>query len=242
MSRAAGALIVFEGAEGAGKSTQLRRLAARLDALGLPHHAVREPGGTALGDAVRNLLLDPAREIAPRAEALLFMASRAELVQRELRPRLAAGEIVLVDRYFLSTYAYQVAGRGLPEAPVRAANALATDGLVPDLTLLLELPVGEGLARAAARGARDRMEGAGEPFHRRVAEAFAQFADPEWQRSHPEAGPVVSVDGAGDEAEVAARIDRTLVLRWPETFAPLLRSNTSLAGDHRDRRPLSSGS
>lgn len=239
-----GALIVFEGAEGAGKTTQLRRLASRLDGLGLPHHVVREPGGTPLGDAIRALVLDPAAgvEIAPSAEALLFMASRAALVERELRPRLAAGEILLVDRFFLSTYAYQVAGRGLPEEPVRAANRLATDGLVPDLTVLLELPVAEGLARAAARSGHDRMEGTGEAFHRRVAEAFATFADPEWQRSHPEAGPVVPVDAGGDEAEVEARIDRALALRWPETFAPLLRSNSERAGGRGGRHPLSSGS
>lgn len=213
-----GRLVVLEGAEGVGKSTQLRLLADRLTASGQPVLAVREPGGTPLGDEIRRLLLDPASDIVPAAEALLFMASRAQLVAREIVPALAEGRVVLVDRFFLSTYAYQVAGRGLDSARVRAANALATGGLVPDLTLFLELPVAEGLARAAERGAADRMEGAAHDFHERVAGAFARFTAAEWQQAHPEAGEIVAVDASGEARDVTGRIGMLLHGRWPETF------------------------
>src|SRR3954471_9726187 len=153
-----GVLIVFEGPEGAGKSTQLRLLADWLGQRGQDVVAVREPGGTVIGDEIRRLLLDPASEMVARTEALLFMASRAQLVEREIRPALDAGSIVLVDRFFLSTYAYQGAGRGLPEEDLRAANRVATSGLVPDRTLLFVLSPEEGLARVGRRGDHDRME------------------------------------------------------------------------------------
>lgn len=201
-----GRLIVFEGAEGVGKSTQLRRLASWLESGGRVVHAFREPGGTPLGDEIRRILLDPASEIAPRAEALLFMASRAQLVETLVRPALALGHDVLLDRFFLSTYAYQGVGRGLPEAEVRQANAVATNGLVPDLTLFLTLPVAEGLARAEQRGARDRMERNADDFHHRVGDAFARFAAPGWQAEHPECGPIVIADASGSVDEVFARV------------------------------------
>src|SRR4051794_39838552 len=181
-----GRLIVFEGGEGSGKSTQLRRLASSLDARGIPHRCLREPGGTALGTEVRHLLLDREWDVVPRAEALLFMASRAQLVEREIRPSLERGEIVLLDRFFLSTYAYQIAGRGLAEHDVRQANQFATGGLVPDVTLLLTFPAAEGLERAARASAQDRMEAMGDQFHERVVAAFDAFAHPDWQRAHPE--------------------------------------------------------
>lgn len=219
MSVAHGRLIVFEGGEGAGKSTQLARLAARLVAAGLRVATFREPGGTALGDEIRRLLLDPASHVAPRAEALLFMASRAQLVERELRPALAAGTVVLLDRFFLSTYAYQMAGRGLPDADVRAANGVATGGLVPDVTLLLTLPPAEGLQRAAQRSDADRMERSGDDFHQRVAQAFDRFATAEWQGSHPECGPIVALSGAGSADAVAALVLDAVLLACPELRA-----------------------
>ena len=219
MSAARGRLIVFEAPEGAGKTTQLRHLGERLRAQGVPFTAVREPGGTPLGDEIRRLLLEPGRELTPRAEALLFMASRAELVDKVIRPTLARAEIVLADRFFLSTYAYQVHGRGLPFEEIRTANALATGGLVPDLTILLTLRATVRGARQAARGAADRIEDAGEDFHARVEAAFARFVAPDWQRAHPECGPVVEVDGAGDESEVSARVAAVLAARWPDLFA-----------------------
>jgi len=215
-----GRLIVFEAPEGAGKTTQLQLLTAWLGARGLPHLAVREPGGTPLGDEIRAILLDPARELSARTEALLFMTSRAELVARVIRPALERGVMVFADRFFLSTYAYQVHGRGLPFAEVRAANALATGGLVPDLTLLLTLRASERAARAARRGAADRMEGAGDDFHERVAAAFARFASADWQEAHPECGPIVDIDASGSEREVFARVLAALAARWPRAFEP----------------------
>ncbi|MFL5618680.1 MAG: dTMP kinase [Gemmatimonadaceae bacterium] len=214
-----GRLIVFEGGEGSGKSTQLRLLSDALAKTGGAHRCLREPGGTALGAEVRRLVLEREWEVDARAEALLFMASRAQMVARELRPALATGEHVLLDRFFLSTYAYQIGGRGLPEDEVRAANGLATGGLVPDLTLLLTFPVAEGLARAAERSsAHDRMEREGKAFHERVARAFDGFARPEWQRAHPECGPIVSIEAVGSERDVARRVRESLWTRWPGTF------------------------
>ena len=214
-----GRLIVFEGGEGSGKSTQLRLLSRELEQHSISHVCLREPGGTPLGTEVRRLLLDRASDITPRAEALLFMASRAQLVEREIRPALDRGEIVLLDRFFLSTYAYQIGGHGLAEADVRAANGLATAGLVPDVTLLLTFPAAQGLARAAERSsAHDRIEWMGERYHERVAAAFESFATPEWQRAHPECGPIVSLEGTGSERDVARRVREALEARWPGTF------------------------
>jgi dTMP kinase len=134
------------------------------------------------------------------------MASRAQLVETVIRPALEQGTTVLVDRFFLSTYAYQSGGRGLNAAEIAAANRIATAGLVPDLTVLLRLPVREGLARAARRGAHDRMERADAAFHERVAEAFARFATADWMRAHPECGPIVAVDAAGTPDDVFTRV------------------------------------
>lgn len=210
-------LLVFEGPEGAGKTTQLRRAADWLGGRGERVLTFREPGGTGLGDEIRRLLLDPASDIAPRAEGLLFMASRAQLVERQIAPALASGATVLLDRFFLSTYAYQVGGRGLPHEQISAANRLATADLRPRLTVLLTLPVEEGLARATKRGPHDRMEQADGGFHERVAAAFSEFASPEWQRAHPEAGPIATVDGSGSEDEVFARVRELLERQWPGT-------------------------
>ena len=213
-----GRLIVFEGPEGAGKTTQLGLLSAWLAARGIEHVRVREPGGTPLGDEARRLLLDTPGGLDPRAEALLFMASRAALVAGVIEPALARGTLVLADRYFLSTYAYQVAGRGLSEPEIRAANALATSGVSPDVTLLFSVPGPVRAARAAARGAPDRIERAGDAFHARVERAFAMFLSPNWQAGHPEAGPVIAVDGDGDAGTVFERVRTALGERWPGVF------------------------
>jgi dTMP kinase len=214
-------LIVLEGPEGAGKSTQLRVLVEWLTTRGTEVVGVREPGGTVLGDEIRRILLDPDSDITAHAEALLFMASRAELVERVLRPALDRGAIVLLDRFFLATYAYQGAGRGLPEKEIVAANRIATGGLVPDLTMLLALPAEEGLSRAARRGVHDRIERIESGFHQRVAEAYERFTTPEWQARHPECGPIAVVDGRGTEAEVFLRVLTLLRQRWP-AFFPLV--------------------
>lgn len=205
-----GKLVVFEGAEGAGKTTQIRMLADRLKARGIRVVTFREPGGTPVGDAIRSIVLAQEGEISPAAEALLFIASRAELVSREVRPALDAGAVVILDRFFLSTYAYQISGRGLKESDVRAANHLATSGLVPDITILLDISASEGMERASRRGETDRVEKAGDKFHARVNDAFNSFTSAEWQRAHPECGPIVRVDGVGGEDAIAQRIDAAL--------------------------------
>jgi len=211
-----GRFIVIDGAEGVGKSTQAARLAEYLTRGNQPAVVVREPGGTPIGEVIRALLLDPKSSISARAEALLFMASRAELVEEVILPALAKGETVIADRFFLSTYAYQICARNLPEDTVRAANNFATAGLAPDLTILLRLPVARGLARAAERGEHDRLESAGDVFHEAVERAFTLFKEPAWQASHPECGPVVAVAADGDADQVFARIIEVLKKRWPE--------------------------
>lgn len=213
-------LLVLEGPEGAGKSTQLRLLSEWLAARGRDVLAVREPGGTVLGDEIRRILLDPASDIVSSAEALLFMASRGQLVERVLRPAMASDTIVLLDRFFLSTYAYQGAGRGMSEEDIATANRIATGGLRPDLTLLLDISAQEGLARVVRRGAHDRMERAAGAFHDRVAAAFRRFATPEWQSRHPECGAIAVIDARGTEVEVFERLHAILRERWP-TFFPL---------------------
>ena len=212
-------LIVLEGPEAVGKSMQVRRLIEWLRSERLDVVSVREPGGTPVGDDLRRMVLDPASSLAPRTEALMFMASRAELVGQVIRPALSAKKVVLVDRFFLSTYAYQIVGRGLDENDVRAANHLATGGLVPDLTLLLQLPLAESLRRMEGRrSGQDRMERSSRDFHERVAAAFDQFSRREWQESHRECGPIVGVDATGTEDEVFARLGQAVRSAWRGSF------------------------
>jgi dTMP kinase len=215
-----GKLIVLEGPEGAGKTTQAPLLAEWLNGSGRPAIALREPGGTPIGDQIRSILLDtPDGAVGDAAEALLYMASRAQLVDRIIRPALSLGTIVLLDRFFLATYAYQVAGRGLPEAEVRAANQLAVGGLVPDLTIMLTISPDQGMERVGQRGAHDRLERAAREFHERVSHAYAAFTSPIWQQAHPECGPVVPVDATADIGAVHESIVKVLRRRWPESFA-----------------------
>jgi len=172
-----GLFVTFEGGEGSGKSTQIERLAARLGARGIAPLRTREPGGTPLGEGVRDLLLDPERRPAPMTEALLLEAARAELVAAVIRPALAEGRLVLCDRYDDSTLAYQGAGRGLDEPTLRAMNRAATGGLVPDLTLLFDLDPDLGLARRArAPGPTNRLDREPVEFHRRVRARFLELA------------------------------------------------------------------
>ena len=173
-----GSFISFEGVEGCGKTTQVGRLAERLRGLGREVVVVREPGGTPLAEEARRLVLDPALEPDPAAELFLMLVARADLVRRVVGPALARGATVLADRFDLSTRAYQIAGRGLAETDVLAANRLATGGLRPDLVVVLDLPPAVGRERQRAQGkVRDRMEREDDAFHRRVAEAFRGARD-----------------------------------------------------------------
>src|SRR5205809_3332618 len=169
-ARDSGVFVVVEGPEGAGKSTLARWLGVRLTAEGLPVVTVRQPGGTPVAEAARKVALRFPHEMAPAAELFLFLAARADLVEKVIRPALAAGQVVLADRFDLSTMAYQVAGGGLPAAAVAEANRLATTGLVRDITLVLDVPVVVGRQRQrAARKVQDRFERQDDAFHRRVA-------------------------------------------------------------------------
>lgn len=210
---ARGALVVLEGAEGVGKTTQARMLADALRSAGVACTSVREPGGTALGESVRTLLLDGTHAPDARAEALLFLASRAQVIAEVIQPALDRGDVVIVDRFFLSTYAYQIAGRGLDETSVRAANRLAIGDIVPDVTLVLALPdARDGMVRVAERGTQDRMERADDAFHARVAAAFDSYATDVWQHERAECGTIerVSAEGTPDDvfARVAAAVSR----------------------------------
>ena len=197
--------ITFEGGEGTGKTTHVGMLVDRLRAEGHPTVALREPGGTPLGDYLRVWLKAEDRPMTPEAELLLFAAARAELVRTVVRPALEAGTHVVLDRYADSTTVYQGYGRGLPMAQVRAANKLAMDGLSPDLTLLLEGELDQTLGRALARtpgqlddGGR-RFEDEDFAFHRRVRKGFSRLAkrDP---------GRWVRLDTTGPPDDVHRRI------------------------------------
>ncbi len=201
-----GRFITFEGPEGGGKTTQARRLIARLEAMGVCTRYTREPGGTPTGEAIRAILqYDEAGEpVAPEAEVLLFAASRAQLVRRVIRPALEQGDWVICDRFADSTTVYQGYGRGFPIDRVEAINRFAIGETIPDRTFLLDLDVEAGferLARRAERGGRsaDRMEREDREFHRRVREGYLTLA-----RAEPARFRVINA--ALGEEEVAARV------------------------------------
>ncbi len=174
--------VSFEGIDGSGKSTQARLLADALRDRGDDVVEVREPGGTNLGERIRSLLLDPASEIAPRAELLLFSAARAQLVEAVIRPALNRGAVVIADRFFDSSTAYQGAGRGLAEAGwMHTLHAFATADLSPDRTYLFDLPPAVAASRRSDRAA-DRMEQADTDFYSRVRSGYLALAAAETQR------------------------------------------------------------
>lgn len=181
-----GIFITFEGPEGSGKSTHVRLLAEWLRDRGVDVLSTREPGGTPVGDRIRDILLAvDGCELTPEAEALLFSASRAQLVRTVIRPHLAKGGVVVCDRFADSTYAYQGYGRGLDLDVLRQITRFATDGLVPDITFLLDLPVAEGLARKQATGAGwNRMEEEVQAYHERVRAGYLALAAAEPERWH----------------------------------------------------------
>ena len=207
-----GLFLVVEGIEGAGKTTQVGLLSRWMEAWGVAHVATREPGGTPLGEALRSLVLDRTElDLPPESELLLILAARAAFVRDVVRPALGRGEVVLSDRYDLSTFAYQGWGRGLDLASVRRLSAFATGGLAPDLYILLDVDVRDGAARQRLQGkGGDRFEGAGEAFLTRVREGYLSLAESE---------PAVQlVDATGTSDAIHERVKTLLQARFPETF------------------------
>lgn len=195
-----GVLITFEGPDGGGKTTQLGLLADHLRRQGFTVRCTREPGGTELGDKIRALLLDPAhREMDARTEALLYMAARAQHIAEVIAPALARGEVVLSDRYADSTLVYQGAARRLDKEDLIAINQFATDGLVPDLTILLDGDAAVLGGRMAGRGGADRIEREAAAFHELVRQGFHELAAAEPER-------VKAVAAGGGVAEVHAAV------------------------------------
>jgi dTMP kinase len=207
----AGKLITFEGSEGSGKSTQIGRLTARLQQGGREVVATREPGGTEIGEQIRNIIVNNAKgdEMCPEAELLLFTAARAQVVRQVIAPALARGAIVLSDRYLDSSTVYQGAARNLSAGPVDAINRFAVGGVMPHLTVVIDVPTDVSLARIRARASHlpDRMERESLAFFTKVRDGYLQLAKAEPAR-------VMVVDGTQPpdaiEAQIWAEVQRRL--------------------------------
>ncbi|MCX7594543.1 MAG: dTMP kinase [Fischerella sp.] len=207
-----GKLIVFEGVEGCGKTTQIQLCGEWLQSLGISILMTREPGGTELGLHLRRLLLEQSsvKPIADRTELLLYAADRSQHVEQELRPNLAAGKIVLCDRYTDSTIAYQGYGRGLDMSLIHELNAIATDGLESDITFWLDVDVEVGLARKRRNGdVADRIEQEAIAFHRRIQQGYRELA-----ASYPER--IVRVDASANPAAMQLVIQKILLSKLQE--------------------------
>ncbi len=208
--------MTFEGIDGCGKSTQMRLLGSQLRMHGLEVITTREPGGTALGNRLRGALLDAEENVDPLAELLIFAADRAQHVRTLVRPALESGHIVLSDRYADSTVAYQGAGRGFTPELIRQIVEIATGGLKPDLTLLFDLPVAEGIARTRRRtdagSGNDRLDAEDVAFHTRVRRAYLEMAAAE-----PERIRIIDATGSVDETHTRVMEVVTLFL---ESQAP----------------------
>lgn len=227
-----GIFITFEGGEGAGKTTHITFLANCLRSMGHEVLCLREPGGTPVGEMLRSIVLDPSNaDLTDQAELLIYEAARAQIVRETIIPALARGAVVLLDRFYDSTVAYQAYGRGLPEAFVRQANAFACQGVHPCRTILLtsESTPEEGLERATHHGGADRLEQAGADFHARVNSAFMRIA-----ADNPQRIRVVSSAGPKDATARAIFKELADVFGWdasspvwqPGYFAPILGRNT----------------
>lgn len=209
-----GKLITLEGGEGAGKSTVLEAVQRRLAAHGLDVVVTREPGGTPVGEACRAVLLDARlRGLCAESELLLMFASRAQLVREVVMPALAAGRWVLSDRFTDASFAYQGGGRGQPVERIGDLERWAAAGVVPDLTLLLDLPVAEGMRRANGRGSADRIEMESSEFFERVREAYRARAVAEPRRFRV-------VDASRPLAEVLAAVDARVDAFVADSSAP----------------------
>lgn len=204
-----GLFVAFEGGDGAGKSTQSRRLGAALQAIGREVVLTREPGGTDLGAAIREVLLH-GDHVAPRAEALLFAADRAHHVATLVRPALDRGAVVLTDRYMDSSIAYQGVARALRHEDVRGLSVWATEGLQPDLTVLLDVTPEQG--RARRRGVHDRLEREEDAFHEAVRQGYLTLAEQDPAR-------YLVLDAAADPTTLHAAVCRELAALRPDLTA-----------------------
>jgi len=206
-----GRFVAFEGAEGVGKTTQIRLLVSFLERAGIPSVVTREPGGTSIGEGIRDLVLRSGGPVPAETELLLILAARAAFVREVVAPTLAAGKWVLSDRFDLSTFAYQGHGRGIDLDRIERLNAYATGGVTPDLYVVLDLAVDEGMARQARAGKPpDRFESQGAGFHRAVRKGYVQLAG--------SLDRAVLVPAGGSPGEVEERIRRAIVARFPETL------------------------
>jgi len=204
-----GTLITFEGGEGVGKSTQIRLLEETLTATGHEVITLREPGSSVISESIRDILLcSDNSQLSNRAELLLYEAARAQLVAEVIRPALKAGKVVLCDRFFDSTTAYQGYARGLDIDEIKSLNLFATEGIVPDLTIVLDLPPELGLARAAKTGIPDRLESENLHFHQLVQKGFLAIAQSEPDRVH--------VLSAADEPAIIAEKIQGLLKKLPQ--------------------------
>lgn len=205
--------VTLEGPDGCGKTVQSKRLTEHLRSEGLNVVMTREPGGTEIGDQIRQVIMSlENRQMDPRTEFLLFTASRAQLVKEVIRPHLEAGGVIVSDRFYDSSFAYQGYGHGLPLDELRAITAFATGGLVPDLTLLIDLPAKAGLARRKTGGNWNRMDAYDLAFHQRVRTAYRTMAQAE-----PERWRTVDGDQSPDNVQAAlqAAVEAFVAQRSP---------------------------
>ena len=199
-----GRFIAFEGCEGAGKSTQMRLLSEYLTSRGIPHILTREPGGGQISEAIRKIILDGKNsEMTDECEALLYAAARVQHLADTVAPALARGETVLCDRYIFSSFAYQGYGRGLSLAFLKEINAFAIQKYMPDLTVFLDIPSSRAFERKHGADPDDRMEQAGEAFHKRVYQGYKSLL-----KEYPE--EMTAVDCSGTKYETSARIAELL--------------------------------
>ena len=202
--------ITFEGSEGSGKSTQADRLAARLQRCGVPHVLTREPGGTPIGESIRDLLQFAPHNsnMTPETELLLFEASRSQLAREVIKPSLERGICVIADRFFDSTTVYQGAARQLDREMIERVNAFAVADCVPDITFVLDVDAATAESRMSEPRKADRMEQQSAEFYERVREGYRELAASERKR-------IVMIDGSGDLDEIEKQIWETLSSRFP---------------------------
>lgn len=229
-----GVFITFEGGEGAGKSTHIRFLAAALADAGREVVRLREPGGTTVGEQLRGVVLNPGNTtLSDACELLIYEAARAQLVAEVIKPALDRGAVVLSDRFYDSTVAYQGFGRGLDRGFIHAANAFACQGIAPDRTILLVAPSAEeGLERATRHAGADRIERAGADFHNRVNDAFLQIAA-------EQKGRIRVIESAGKKSDTARAVFSQLedLFPWMSDFV----ANNRARFDHLDVERIMEG-